>query len=364
MGGCRGVRPGEMLLFLLSCAKPTEVTPPPKAPDETPVLPAPEAPLYAAVRAEPADPLVARVIGGDDWDESLSGAAGAMAMQGEEPDLRMARWAAYRAGYPHPVVIAVVGDVPAGQEPLGFVQQVREAMRPGDDLGLARARVRNEDWWVALVGRPSARLEPFPREVEAGGAIDIVANQPVSWTVVAPTGELRSGNAPAAITLDHEGEWWLEVRRPDGALVASIPVYAQMSIPPEPLVLPGQPVAGPAEAQQRLMSLFNDVRQAFDVTEVRPDATLQTLAEWPLEQLASGNWLRASAEKRLHAAGFVGGPVGQLVCSDDSVEECVAGWLSDPQDRARLLEPGFRVGGAAAQVSTDGVAVVLNLASE
>jgi len=46
------------------------------------------------------------------------------------------------------------------------------------------------------------------------------------------------------------------------------------------------------------------------------------------------------------------------------VPDCVDGWLRKPRDRARMLDPGFRVCGVAIQVRTDGVTAVLNLASD
>jgi hypothetical protein len=94
------------------------------------------------------------------------------------------------------------------------------------------------------------------------------------------------------------------------------------------------------------------------------DSTLTTLADWPLEQLVSGTWKRDEGEKRLLAAGFVGGPVAQLACSEATVTDCVDGWLRKPRDRARVLDPGFRVCGIAVQVRTDGITAVLNLASD
>jgi hypothetical protein len=337
------------------------------APVETagvPVLPSPEADLYAHGTAIPLDPLVARQAAGLPWDEALSGAAGALAMEGKEPSMPVVRWAAVRAGYPYPIASVVLGRVGVGSEPEDLLEHVRPSLRPTDDLGLARARVGGDDVWVALVGRRIATLAPFPREIEPGGSIVLASDDPLDWTLVSPEGELRSGKTSSTLVLASAGEWWLEVRRPDGKVVASVPLYVGMPTPAAPLVEEGGAIAGPDEATEVLVRVVNDVRSAFAREPVRRDATLQTLADRPLEQVLEGTWVADQAEARLQAAGFVGGPVGQLVCDEESVFACVDGWLRRPRDRVTLLEPGFRVGGAAVEVRTDGVTAVLNLASE
>jgi hypothetical protein len=137
-----------------------------------------------------------------------------------------------------------------------------------------------------------------------------------------------------------------------------------MSTPPQPVVLEGADVSGPVEASAVLLDGVNRVRTSFHLSTVSLDSTLTTLAEWPLEQVVGGTWVREEGEKRLLAAGFVGGPVAQLACSEASVLDCVDAWLRKPRDRARMLDPGFRVCGVAVQVRTDGITAVLNLASD
>ena len=83
-------------LSLSACApKP----PPPAEPtDDTPILPAPDAAMYAHGPSVPKDPMVALAAHGLAWDEALSGAAGAIAVSGDQPTMPAVRWAAIRAG--------------------------------------------------------------------------------------------------------------------------------------------------------------------------------------------------------------------------------------------------------------------------
>jgi hypothetical protein len=358
----------RQLVWLLLSACAPKPTPPPEPIDDTPILPAPEAAMYAHGPSAPKDPMVALASHGLAWDEALSGAAGAIAVSGEAPTMPAVRWAAIRAGYPYPVLTAVSGTAEKDVPPQGMLDQLPALLRPGDDLGLARARVGASDVWVALVGRAPSRLLPFPREVAVGDAVMLAplgaSRGSFDWTLVSPRGELRSGALPADVVLDQMGEWWLEVDESDGSVVASVPLYAGMTTPPQPVVLEGGSVSGPTEASAMLLEGVNRVRQAFSMPALSVDSTLSTLAEWPLEQVVGGTWKREEGEQRLLAAGFVGGPVAQLACSEASVPDCVDGWLRKPRDRARVLDPGFRVCGIAVQVRTDGITAVLNLASD
>ena len=83
------------------------------------------------------------------WDEALSGAAGAIAVTGEEPTMPAVRWAAIRAGYPYPVLTAVSGRAGSRRARRRACSTTfRVSSAPGDDLGLARARVEASDVWV------------------------------------------------------------------------------------------------------------------------------------------------------------------------------------------------------------------------
>ena len=68
-----------LFLTLLSCA-PKELPPPPLPP--APILPAPDGEFYATGTSEPRDPLIAQAVSvGLPWQESLSGAATALALE-------------------------------------------------------------------------------------------------------------------------------------------------------------------------------------------------------------------------------------------------------------------------------------------
>jgi hypothetical protein len=362
------MRLSHVFLPIVCACAPKPAAPPEAIGDDTPILPAPEAGTYTHGPSAPRDTMVATAARDLAWDEALSGAAGALAVTGEQPTMPAVRWAAIRAGYPYPVLTAVSGRSDHGVSPDSMLEGVRGMVRPGDDVGLARARVGASDVWVALVGRPNGRLLPFPREVATGEAVTVAPDAslagPLEWTLVSPRGELRTGRLPADLVLDEQGEWWLEVDAAGGRVIASVPLYASMTTPPQPLVLETSTVAGPSEASDVLLDGVNRVRAAFHLSSVAVDSTLATLADWPLAQVVGGTWVREEGEKRLLAAGFVGGPVAQLACTDATVADCVDGWLRKPKDRARVLDPGFRVCGAAVEVRTDGITAVLNLASD
>ena len=83
-----------------------------------------------------------------------------------------------------------------------------------------------------------------------------------------------------------------------------------------------------------------------------------------LDQLLDGAWSAEAGEARLRGAGFQGGPLAQLTCRAPTVPLCIDQMLTSADGRAALLHPQMRLVGVAAQASTDGVAVALNLASE
>ena len=50
--------------------------------------------------------------------------------------------------------------------------------------------------------------------------------------------------------------------------------------------------------------------------------------------------------------------------NETTVAACVDAMLRSGRERELVLNPSFRIGGAAAQVATDGVTIVVNMASE
>jgi len=182
--------------------------------------------------------------------------------------------------------------------------------------------------------------------------------------LVSPTGKLTKGTTPDKLVLNEAGEWWLEVRTLNER-VASIPLYVDMATPPAPLLeLPGEKVTGPGDGVSLTMELIEDVRRMFGMVTLQRDGTLDTLAATPLAMVLDKRWTREDGIARLRAAGFVGGPAFQVQCSAPSVASCIDQMLRDPIHRSALLHPGLRLIGAGAQVRTDGVTLLINLASE
>jgi hypothetical protein len=217
---------------------------------------------------------------------------------------------------------------------------------------------------VALIGRPSAVLSAFPRELSLGEALVLESDSELTYRLLSPTNTLSAGRLPAGPRLSESGEWWLELRRRD-APILSIPVHVDMTTPPAPiLTLPGAEIARPSDAVTLAYELLSEIRAAFEVAGLSPDPTLETLGSYPLQQALEGTWEKEAGESRLRGAGFVGGPVGQLTCTGRTVAVFFDTLLWSLDDRAVLLDPGLRVVGAAAQVSTEGITMVLNAASE
>lgn len=354
------------LMFALACAPKIAEGPiePMVDPAMQPILPAMEADVYASGHTLPRDVLVAQVALGLGWDESLSGAAAALGLGDGEVTLERAQHAAHRSGFPYPVRIVSSGRVIAGSHPDALLRTLHSVMRKKDRLGLARVRKGESDRWVALIASPVDELGAFAREQKLGSALQIRTVGPSTWMLVSPSGEIKAGSSPSAPTLDEEGEWWLEV---DGVeqTVAALPVYVNMPPPKDVLIdLPGREFTGPVVAADEALLLISDVREAFSMARLRDDGTLHTLAQYPLELLLGQQWDRDSAHGRLHAAGFSGGPVGQVQCQGPTVAACIDTMVRSSRERELVLNPSFRIAGAAAQVSTDGVTIVVNMATE
>lgn len=357
----------SVVLFVLGCG--------PKAPPEpaavaAPILPAPEAALYAVGESAPRDPLVFGVVQEATlpWDEALSGAAGAVALDESRPvDLSWARWAALRAGYPHPVVAVVEGVEGADVPPAGLGDAIRAQLRMGDHLGLARARSVAGDRWVAIIGRPGLLLDPVPRFIELGARLPITGDREARLHVRAPDGAISESALPFEQRLEQPGAWWFALSDPrgEGAHWASFPVHVGERPPPTgALDLPGEPAVGPDDAVGQALDLVATLRDHHELPTLAEDPTLATLATRPLEQVVAGSWQAAEGEARLQGAGFVGGPVGQAWCRGTTVAACLDDLAARPDGWRTILHPAMRVVGVAAQVDSAGVTMVVNLASE
>lgn len=353
-----------MLALAIGCARPIAPAGPP-APEAPAVLPAPDGAVYTAAPAAPRDPVVAQVAAGLPWDESLSGAGTTLVLDAAGADLDRARWAAWRAAYPHPVVQVVEGRSAPGAVPEGLPALLAQLLRPGDQLGLVRARAPGADRWVALIGRPAVPLGPVPRRVEVGATVEIAVPQGFSVHTLAPDGRLRHTDGPAAFAAGAAGVWWVEVHAPDGSVAAGFPLGVGVDPPREaPVPLPGAAAPGPSAAADRLLEAVNAWRAAAGLSPVRAEPALAALAARPLDGLLSGAFDPAAAERRLDAAGFAGGPRAALGCTAPTPALCVDGWARSVASRASLLHPGLRLAGVGAEARTDGLSAVLLLSAE
>ena len=338
------------LILALACGPKQSPLPTDFDPKAGPLVPAMAAPIYATGHGLP---------------KALSGAAAAIALDHDSgPTLEAAQHAAHRAGYPYPVKQLSVGWMDAGAYPVDLGRSLAATLRQGDHLGLARVRTQDKDRWVALVAHPADVLAPIHRELRLGAEVPIQTRSPCTWTLVSPSGKLSRGTTPDKIPLGEAGEWWLEVRTLN-ARVASVPLYVDMATPPAPLMdLPGEKVTGPGDGVALALELLEDVRKSFGTVQLKRDGNLDTLAGLPLTQVLDKKWTNDGGMARLRAAGFVGGPAFQVHCKAPSIATCIDQMLRTPAMRSGLLHPGLRLVGGAAQVRTDGVTLLLNLASE
>ena len=342
----------------------------PPGPGAPPVLPSPEGSHYALGADRPVDGLVAHVVdrGLLPWSESLSGAATTLALDDDEQlTLEAARWAAIRAGYPHPVVTIVTGIEPPGAVPEELLDALGPVVHIGDHLGLVRARSAAGDQWVALVGRPGVDLDPFPREYPVGASLQVTGHSLSPWVVVSPSGAVRRGGLPVDLTLDQPGEWWLEFQASpsDPTPRLGVPLYVGVPTPKAPTIVADDGrLPDPSELRDRTLDALFDVRTAFGLPEFTWDATLASLAATPVQQVLAGTWDAEQGVRRLRGAGFIGGPAAQLACTAPTVSACVTHLVRHADARSQLLLPGLRLAGVAGEVRTSGVTLVINLSSE
>lgn len=331
---------------------------------DTPVLPAPEAPVYSVGRTEAADPLVQKLVeqGALRWAESLSGAAGALALRSEPAGLMDARWAAVRAGYPHSVLSIIQGEEAPGAWPAELLARLG-GLPPGTELGIARARGPGVDRWVVLVARPDLLLNSFPRELDPGETLR-VTGAGGAWALMAPDFTVQTGALPLELPLDQVGEWWLQVRRGDRQSTISVPLFVGVQTPVDPLFGDGPTVVGHDDLVDRAWSLVDAARDEYGLPLLAPDPGLAALAAHPLAAVVDGSWTLEAGVERLRKAGYVGGPAHQLTCTAPQPAACVAGWLDDIAARAVLLDARYKLAGIEGQARADGVTLLLNLSAE
>lgn len=336
---------------------------------DPPRLPAPQADVYAVHLGEPSDPLVARVVGDLPWEESLSGAAGALGIEaaaGTPPDPWRVRWAALRAGYPYPIEEFTFERTDEGGVGQRVIDNLHVLMRPGDHVGLVRVRAGDGDYWVGLLGRPRILLETVPRSLPPGGKLDLelLGGQTVELSLVSPSGRIEGGDLwqKRSFPLTETGEYWVSLDDSNGAL-AGFPVYVGTTPQPTPpLADLHLPAVGPASFEDGAWELLDQLRELYGWELMEDDPILGPVA-------------RAHLDDRLGddgppSGGFPGEPGScraSLSCGllpGAGVESCFQSWLIQPEPRSALLDPRCTVAGTAAARQSDRIWLQLELGQE
>jgi hypothetical protein len=348
-------------LLLLGCAARLPVD------ASSPILPALEAPIYAAAPYAPADPLVQKVAArarGLALDESLSAAAAAVGLadaEGAGVDGAVVTWAAFAAGWPHPVQAIGMERVAEGHPPgEGFLEDLEAASEQWPVAGLARARGRRGDTWVLLLSAPAIELGPFPRELGVGETFALPLGDTGDWTdlqqlAIGPDRIIHDG----PVVLDQPGEWVVELwgTGADGdRRLAQFPLYVGLETPADgPFVAPVR--LGVEDLEGEILASLNELRSLEEVRPVTADTSLALAARAGLA--APG---RGAAVDKLGQLGFSWG--AELACRGETVTDCLDDLWWSVSDRQALLHPELRLGGVAARSSAGSVTIVVALGVE
>lgn len=331
---------GWVAFGLMGCG-PKGITPDLLA--EAPRLPSPTSAQYVRTQTQPSDPVVAELAKGRTWEESLSGAAAALALDwaesGTAPTTWRAREAAWQAGYAYPVSTLRGWGSPVGAEPPPDLTAWIQSLDAKHDLGLVRARGATGDFWVGLAAQPSHDLGSLPRQLQIGSRLDLPVLPSGEATVSAPDGRLF--RAPMAIAqpieVDQQGEWLVEVRA-DDRRVALFPVYAGMMPPDEALITPlGRPESAErADAQVR--AAWQDIRGAYGRGPLVDDTMLASAARSALTQGS------ANAGEVAQTLGYPEEKIWHIECRAKTVESCLDQIVWNPASRPALLHAGGHQG--------------------
>lgn len=335
-----------MLLIILACAHPTDVTAPPASPPRVPSL---QSVVYVHHESVPTDALVARVWGST-LDEALSGAAGSLAMRLAE-DRAVAstdlRWRAVLAGYPWRIVELRTQRVAIDEVPEDLLAQARAAR--GRDLGLVRARGRGGDQWVLLQGERTGDLPAFSRETTRGQRIAFPA---FGWVAVPPSGVVRTGRDE--LEVDESGEWLVALIGPKGEATA-FPLYVDRATPQAPPFAGGEAVG---DAEEEILIRLEALDRWYRRSASDRDTLLDGVARARLRTYAAGEVL-PPAEEHLAAAGFRDGTAA--ACKAATVVDCLdAMWWSTSGHAA--LATSWASVGMAVQSGEGSVSLVITAA--
>jgi hypothetical protein len=346
---------------LTACPKdPGEVAPVWEA---TPRLPAPSAGVYARSRETPSDPALAAFVAEKPWDAALSGAAAGLALKlvgeigGPEESPGLTRWrvreAMWKAGYPFPALDARAWQAgPDGAPPPPLVAWL-DAFPAGDDLGLVRARGRDQDLWVALRSRPTVDVGRIPRQVPEGGTFTIPANPGGRYRVSDANGFLLEGtlDAPAEIEANSTGEWVVEILPAEAGPPALFPVYVGMVPPDLPLIREPAAVRSPADVVERAETLLADIREIYGASQLQRDFVLDAGAR----SLLRGDTDSAEGVRESLALDSAGTTIFR--CEGTTVEACLDRVVWQPENRRALFDDASALG-LAGDLDAEGATVV------
>jgi hypothetical protein len=306
--------------------------------------------MYTHVVQPPADPVVAAAMQGQPWDEALGGAAAGVALalvEGASSDPYSLRWKAVLAGYPYPVVQFGAAWVAHGEHAPELSAEARAKASGGADVGLVRARGRDQDVWVLLVGGRRSELPRFPREAKVGERVEFAS--PVVYAD--PEGGVHTDRV---VALDRAGEWLVQVQDRQGS-VATVPVYVGMSTPGEP---PIQDDARGDTQEAAARDLIHALAGWYGRAAPTFDSGLDSVARARLNVLEAGGAPEA-ADRQLQSAGWVGMPVAGGECRGSSVAACLDGMWWSPDRRGVLVADYTAYGVAAGRVGDDVVLTVV-----
>lgn len=313
----------------------------------SPKLVAPESAWYITNYGRPNDWLLEKITLNLKWEEGLSGAAGSLAMKHFSQtnlDPWEIKWAAYRSGYPYPVVAVAIETTNVDKTP-DFINELVS----DQDLGLARARNGASDTWVALIGQPLFDLEPVPRNMERG-KITFKPKTPqpdVTFELVSPTGEYSNfilGNGVESI-LNEVGEWWVQFTNSKGSF--GFPVYVGV-----PAVATGP------DFNTRDSDLLTTIWQ--DLDSIRNLLGLPLFTEDPILSAAAKSQIqgpRSILPSNMCRASLWCAP-------DNDPNSCVKAWFTSAKERSALINPECRLAGMDAGIVNNETMVVLELGHE
>jgi hypothetical protein len=307
-----------------------------------PKLPSPHSGTYARAPSTPRDPVIASIVAGHTWDASLSGAAAGLAVDRLMDNRPITGWrareAAWRAGYPYPVVhIRAWSTAPQSEPPEELMTWLGQVSKTSD-LGLIRARDTDMEIWVAMVGEVRHSVGVHPRNVSPGIDHVLPVSDDLTFQLVTPSGFITSGSLATSqrFVLDEQGEWLTVISDSKGT-VATWPTYVGLLSPSDNL-LDEIEITASQRLDLDVLDALDEVRAIYGVptwsrTPVL-DALAATLHEDPSRDI---NTLGQSL-------GYEFGAVHAWSCRLTSTYDCLDAILWEPTFRRGLLGDSTEAG--------------------